>query len=228
MELDFWRQRWSRGETGFHQPHINPWLGYYYGIEGPPVEIRNKLRVFVPMCGKSTDMAWLVQNGYRVIGVECSRIAVEDFFSEHGLSYRIQQSDRFNRYIGDRIEILQGDFFQLERGDLGAITDVFDRASLIALPSPMRVDYVRKLTALLQGGARTLLIKLSYPQHEMDGPPFSVDETEVAGLYGENYRIDKLAAKDTLSQEPRFMQRGLTALTETAYRLTLEKTVRDL
>jgi thiopurine S-methyltransferase len=91
----------------------------------------------------------------------------------------------------------------------------------------MRADYVCKLSALLPVGTRTLLITLSYPQHEMDGPPFSVDDAEVMRLYSENFRIDKLAAKDALAQEPRFMQRGLTALTETAYKLTLEKPVRE-
>ena len=223
MELDFWQQRWLRGETGFHQPHINPWLGYYYGVEGPPVEIRNRLRVFVPLCGKTADMAWLVHNGFSVVGVECSSIAVQDFFREQGMQYRVSKSDRFDHYIGDRIEILHGDFFELRQDDLGIISDVFDRASLIALPPQMRADYVRKLSTLLPAGTRTLLITLSYPQQQMDGPPFSVDDTEVARLYGDSYRIDKLAAKDTLAQEPRFMQRGLTSLTETAYRLTLEK-----
>ena len=227
VELDFWQQRWLRGETGFHQPHINPWLGYYYGIDGPPVHKRNALRVFVPLCGKTADMAWLVQNGFGIVGVECSHIAVQDFFREQNLQYRVEQSDRFDRYIGDRIEILHGDFFELQQDDLGEVSDVFDRASLIALPPEMRTDYVRKLTGLLPGGTRTLLITLSYPQQQMDGPPFSVDDAEVMRLYGEHYRIDKLAAKDTLAQEPRFMQRGLTALTETAYRLTLEKPVHD-
>lgn len=223
MELDFWRQSWLQGETGFHQTEINPWLGYYFDIKGPAVARRAAMRVFVPLCGKTADMAWLARNGYRVVGVECSRIAVEDFFSEQGLHYRLQQSDRFDRYIGDRIEILLGDFFQLERGDLGEITDVFDRASLIALPQPMRADYARKLTSLMPGGTRTLLITLSYPQHEMQGPPFSVDAGEVIRLYGEHHHIDRLAAKDTLSQEPRFQQRGLSSLTETAYRLILEQ-----
>lgn len=226
MELDFWHQRWLRGETGFHQPHISPWLGYYYGIEGPPDDRRSELRVFVPLCGKTADMAWLVHNGFSVVGVECSSIAVDDFFREQGLQYRVDKSDRFERYIGDRIEILHGDFFELLQDDLGEVSDVFDRASLIALPQQMRADYVSKLSSLLPVGTRTLLITLSYPQQQMDGPPFSVDEAEVARLYGENYRIEKLAAKDALAQEPRFMRRGLTSLTESAYKLTLEKPIR--
>jgi len=228
VELDFWQQRWLHGETGFHQPHINPWLDYYYGAKGPPAHRRGELRIFVPLCGKTADMAWLVQNGFGVVGVECSSIAVNDFFREQGLRYRVRKSDRFDRYIGDRIEILHGDFFELQQHDLGEVSDVFDRASLIALPPAMRVEYVRKLDTLLTAGTRTLLVTLSYPQSQMDGPPFSVDEAEVTRLYGENYRIEKLGEKDTLSQEPRFSQRGLTALTETAYRLTLEKSVRDL
>ena len=40
MEIDFWLERWNRGETGFHQQHVNPYLGYYYGELGPPPEKR--------------------------------------------------------------------------------------------------------------------------------------------------------------------------------------------
>jgi hypothetical protein len=39
-------------------------------------------------------------------------------------------------------------------------------------------------------------------------------------LYSEKFKIDKLLGKDILADEPRFQQRGLTALYETAYKLT--------
>jgi thiopurine S-methyltransferase len=54
----------------------------------------------------------------------------------------------------------------------------------------------------------------------MDGPPFSVSEEEVHELYNNDFKIEKLAEKEVIDNEPRFQQRGLTALTETAYKLT--------
>ena len=79
---------------------------------------------------------------------------------------------------------------------------------------------MRKITALQKPGTRTLLISLNYPENEMDGPPFSVNEDEVSQLYSNHFRIEKLASKNILEDEPRFKKRGLTSLTETAYKLT--------
>jgi thiopurine S-methyltransferase len=91
---------------------------------------------------------------------------------------------------------------------------------MIALPETMRLDYFKKMRDLQAEGMRTLLITLTYPQNEMDGPPFSVTENELNELYGEDFKIDKLLGKDILVDEPRFQQRGLTSLYETAYKLT--------
>ena len=223
MDMAFWLERWSRGEAGFHQQHVNPYLGYYYGELGPPAEKRSKLRVFVPLCGKSKDLWWLQQNGYDSVGVECSELAVQQFFDEQQLEYSKRQMNQHVSYKSDRLEILLGDFFTLQADDIGNISDIFDRASLIALPIEMRGEYVNKITDLQKTGTRTLLITLTYPQNEMDGPPFSVSEEEVNELYSDNFRIEKLAAKDILEDEPRFKQRGLTKLTETAYKLTRYK-----
>lgn len=227
MDLDFWHDRWEKGETGFHQPTVNPYLGYFYGEKGASVDIRSTLKVFVPLCGKSMDMQWLSENGYAVIGVECSPVAVKEFVKNHGVS--IEEIDTgthikytINGELADSasIELILGDFFGLTEKDVEGVTDVFDRASLIALPEAMRSAYAKKMTELLAPGVRALLITMTYPQQEMDGPPFSVSEEEVHDLYHENFNIDKILVKDILIDEPRFQQRGLTSLVETAYKLT--------
>ena len=226
MQQDFWIERWQKGETGFHQEQLNPYLGYFYGEKGAPLEKRQSLKVFVPLCGKSVDMLWLAQNGYEVLGIECSEIAVKAFFETHNLEYQLVEGKPFARYISEakegqaRIEILQGDFFDLVLEELNGVTDIYDRASMIALPEEMRLDYFNKMIELQGQGMRTLLITLTYPQQEMNGPPFSVTENELNELYGEKFRIDKLLGKDILADEPKFKQRGLTALYETAYKLT--------
>ena len=226
MQQDFWLERWQKGETGFHQEQLNPYLAYFYGEKGVPIETRQSLKVFVPLCGKSVDMLWLAQNGYQVLGIECSKIAVKDFFETKNLEYQLIEGKPFSLYVSAakesqaRIEILQGDFFDLVAGDLEGVTDIYDRASMIALPQAMRLDYFKKMMELQVEGMRTLLITLTYPQQEMSGPPFSVTEDELNDLYGSQFRIDKLLGKDILADEPRFKQRGLTSLYETAYKLT--------
>ena len=135
------------------------------------------------------DMQWLSQNGYPVVGVECSAVAVKEFVKDYGVSIEGTESDKHIKYtINDEvpdsanIELIQGDFFELTVADLEDVTDVFDRASLIALPEAMRKSYAEKMMELLNPGVRTLLITLTYPQHEMDGPPFSVSEEDALAL----------------------------------------------
>lgn len=224
MEIDFWLERWHNDEIGFHKDQINPYLAYFYGEKGPPVEQRKNLKVFVPLCGKSKDMLWLSQNGYSVFAVECSERAVKDFFEENALNYRHAEKGQHALYMSSDqdavIEIFQGDFFALQQKDLSAVTDVYDRASLIALPLDMRKLYAEKMAELQKPGMRTLLVTLTYDQSEMKGPPFSVSEQNVRELYAENFNIEKLCFKDIIDDEPRMKQRGLSSLIETVYKLT--------
>ena len=227
MEKDFWLQRWQNEETGFHQESLNPYLGHFYGDKGPALEKRQSLKVFVPLCGKSLDMLWLAQNSYEVLGVECSEIAVKDFFEDHKLEYQVIEDKLFKRYISEasedgrrRIEILLGDFFDLSVDNLEGVTDIFDRASMIALPKAMRLQYAEKMLQLQASGIKALLITLTYPEDQMEGPPFSISEEEINKYYAKNFKIDKLIAKNIINQEPSFQKRAVTELIETAYKLT--------
>lgn len=223
MEIDFWLERWNNNQTGFHQQKINPYLIYFYGEKGPAIEQREKLKVFVPLCGKSKDMLWLSQNNYKVFGVECSDRAVKDFFEENALNYKHAEKDQHALYqssdLPSVIELFQGDFFELQQSGLDDVTDIFDRASLVALPVEMRRQYADKMTELQKPGVRTLLVTLTFDPTEMNGPPFSVTEDEVRALYSENFSIQKLLYKDVIAEETGLRNRGLTALVETVYKL---------
>ncbi|MBN4063784.1 thiopurine S-methyltransferase, partial [Cardiobacterium sp. AH-315-I02] len=216
-------QRWDANKIGFHQDKINPYLTYFYGQKGPPVEHREKLKIFVPLCGKSKDMLWLSQNGYTVFAVECSDRAVKDFFEDNALNYKLAKKDHYGLYqssdLTSMIEILQGDFFSLQKKDLDDVTDIFDRASLVALPVEMRKKYADKMAELQKPKQRTLLVTLTFDPSEMNGPPFSVTEDEVHELYSANFSIEKLCFKDVLDEETGLKNRGLTALVETVYKL---------
>lgn len=223
MEIDFWLERWNNNEIGFHQQTVNPYLAFFYGEKGPALEKRENLKIFVPLCGKSKDMLWLSQNGYKVFGVECSERAVKDFFEETNLNYRFAKKDEYALYQSSEqtseIEILQGDFFSLQQADIDGVTDIFDRASLVALPSEMRAKYAKKMAEIQKSGIRSLLVTLTYNQLEMNGPPFSVSEEDVKALYSDNFVIEKLCVKDILNDEPGFKKRGLSSLVETVYKL---------
>lgn len=214
MDPSFWHARWQANEIGFHQQEINPHLQRYWprlGVTGGTV--------FVPLCGKSRDMLWLASQGHRVLGVEISPIAAAAFFGENGLDVEPMQEVLFVRRQIAELTLLEGDFFDLTPAHLDGMTAVYDRASLIALPPPMRERYAAHMAALLPGGTPVLLVTLDYPQPEMDGPPFAVSAAEVAALFGARFDIDSLGGQDILAENPRFQARGLTRLEERVYRL---------
>ena len=217
MEHDFWHQRWHLKEIGFHQQAVNTHLARFWRT----LDAGPSGRVFVPLCGKSRDMLWLRQQGWEVIGVELSPIAVEEFFSEAALAANVSEAGDFVRYSADGIEILCGDFFQLTPEHLAGVTAVYDRASLVALPPAMRADYADLLSRLLPSDAPILLVAFDYAQDEMAGPPFSVSEEEIRQLY-RGYRIECLHREDLLAgpESTRWRDRGISRLAECVLMLT--------
>ncbi|CAG0910721.1 unnamed protein product, partial [Cyprideis torosa] len=158
---------------------------------------------------------------YKVIGIELSPVAAEQFFAENALIPTVSKQGEFAVWDCDGITILVGDFFHLTPSDLGKIDAVYDRASLIALPPEMRPDYVKHIHSLLDDGTQTLLVTMEYDQSQMNGPPFSVHEEEVRALYATSEQIDTLLTLDILPESPELERRGITSLIEKVYQLTL-------
>jgi len=80
--------------------------------------------VFVPLAGKTYDMTWLAAQGHRVLGVELSQLAVEQFFAEHALSPDIRTSRYGTQYSAHNIEVICGDAFTLDEAALADCTAV--------------------------------------------------------------------------------------------------------
>ncbi len=219
MDYDFWRDRWRSNEIGFHQPDYNPWLVKYW----PGLGLADGARVFVPLCGKSLDMRWLVAQGHQVQGIELIEAAIEGFFAELGEPYERKWLDRFARYRGRNIELWCGDFFQLTAADLQAPAAVFDRAALVALPEKQRYHYADHLLRIIPDGAQILLLTLEYPQERVAGPPFSVSAEEVTIHFEERCAVERLQARPTDVLPPKFKARGVDEAVESVYRITKER-----
>jgi thiopurine S-methyltransferase len=215
MDPQFWHERYQRRETGWHQQEINAHLQEFW----QQLRLPTAGQVFVPLCGKSLDLLWLRAQRHAVLGVEISPIAVREFFAENGLSPTVTRHGHFERCEADGLTVLCGDFFALDAATLQEVAGVYDRASLIALPPPMRARYAHHLAHILPGQAAILLVTMEYQQAEMTGPPFAVHEDEVRQLYEPRYHVARLFEKDIYAENPRLRERGLSALREKVYRL---------
>ncbi len=215
MHSDFWLQRWQDGQIGFHRSDVMPLLQKHW----PSLELPTGSRVLVPLCGKTLDMHWLAAQGHRVLGVELSALAVEQFFSEAGLTPQRHRTAFGEHYSAGPIEIICGDAFALDEAVLADIAGVYDRAALIALPPPLRQQYRDTLYARLPQGCRGVLITLEYPQDEKQGPPFSVDQADVEQLFTAPWQTTLLERRDILDQQPDFRAQGVSALSTAVYQL---------
>lgn len=215
MDAEFWHRRWQENQIGFHQPEATPLLQAHW----PGIGASADARVFVPLAGKSLDMVWLASQGHRVLGVELSPLAVTQFFEENALRPEIVETAYGRSHRAGPIELILGDAFALPAEVLADCAAVYDRAALIALPPELRERYVAELYARLPHGCRGLLISMEYPQHEKDGPPFSVDENEVRERFGACWTVELLEREDILATQPSFVAQGVTALANCAYRL---------
>jgi thiopurine S-methyltransferase len=192
MDANFWRQKWEQNEIAFHEPEANPALVQHWGAMG----LQPGSRVFVPLCGKTLDIHWLLAQGYRVAGAELTELAVQQLFAELGVPEpRITDRGKVRHYSAEGIDIFVGDIFDLTREELGAVDAVYDRAALVALPEEMRARYAAHLMELTER-APQLLICYVYDQSAMAGPPFAISDAEVARHYAGTYEVTRLASAE--------------------------------
>ncbi|WP_419909733.1 thiopurine S-methyltransferase [Hoeflea sp.] len=187
MEEAFWQERWRLNQTAFHEGRPNRLLLEHFDR----LALGAGDTVFVPLCGKTMDLDWLYERRLRVVGIEFNREAVEEVFSRLSLVPDMQHTGKLIRFKAGSLEIFVGDFFELTGAMLGHMDAIYDRAALVALPKETRPGYAAHL-AKIGGRARQLLISFDYDQGRMDGPPFSVPETEIRAINRTAYRIECL------------------------------------
>eukprot|EP00980_Cylindrotheca_fusiformis_P014945 scaffold4095_cov117-Cylindrotheca_fusiformis.AAC.2 len=186
-------------------------------------------RVFVPLCGKTVDMAYLTSVAGEVVGVEGIQTALEEFAEEQPDLQIVRAEDKndgFTRFVGKKIALLKGDFFTLTSEHTNGMFDaIYDRGSMVAIQPSLRSDYIDVVGRLLAKGGKILLVALDRRGTEeavKNGPPFSVPEATVRELYeGLDWveSITMLEQTDTLTEEKKEQSsyQGLDQLLQTVY-----------
>ena len=210
-----WISRWESNRIGWHAEQVNRHLNKYLDR----FELSFGESVFVPLCGKTNDMQYLLEKNIKVIGVEMSNIAIEQFFSENNLDYSVSKIGQFVLYEGDRIILYCGDFFDLDSKHLENVKAIYDRASLIALDEDLRQKYAKHLSDIIEFDARILLLTLNYPQHQRSGPPFAVSKEEVKQLFNGSFDIQELYCIEDIENEPMFQNLGVDFVEKAVYLL---------
>lgn len=191
MAGNFWHNKWARNEIAFHRSTVNPHL--VNNIE--TLSLAKGSLIFLPLCGKTLDIAWLLSIGYRIAGVELVEAAIEQLFAELGMQPRISIVGNIKVYSAKNIDIFVGDIFELSKEMLGSVDAIYDRAALVALPEEIRSQYASHLMKITQQSPQ-LLIAYHYDQSIVQGPPFSISNEEVELHYKSNYDLSLLVSID--------------------------------
>ena len=191
MDRQFWYERWESNRIGFHSSKPNPSLVAHVNELG----LNEGDRVFLPLCGKTLDIGWLLAKGYQVAGAELSKIAIDQLFAEMEVVPEVKNLGEILHYSAPMADIYVGDVFDMTSEMIGNIDAVYDRAALVALPADMRTRYTSHLVEITKN-ATQLLLTFSYDQSLMDGPPFSIRDEEVESHYEMSYALLKIESHD--------------------------------
>jgi len=187
MSNQLWLQRWEEKNIGWHEKGVNQFLENYFHL----LNLEKDSTIFLPLCGKTRDISWLLNHGYNVVGCELSGVAISELFEELGKVPKISIVDNFKVYSSHGITIFEGDIFNLTKELVGKINAIYDRAALVALPLELRTQY----TALLQNitnNAKQLLITVLYEQELHNRTPYSISKEEIGLHYQKCYTITKI------------------------------------
>lgn len=214
-----WLALWRNSDSQeFHKTTVNQYLSCFFSAPAP----QTGNRVFVPLCGKSLDMLWLAQQGYQVIGVEISPVAIKAFFEENELKANKSNHGNFSCWTHNNISLLHGDYFALSAVDLGTIDLVYDCAALTAFDSKSRQAYVRHLLNLIPAPLDVLLLTVEDQNEYLSLDDVPLIDEELFSLYDKDFTIHLEQVDKVL--EPSTSQRASQLCLYKAYRLT-RKTV---
>ncbi|MBL1420718.1 MAG: thiopurine S-methyltransferase [Alphaproteobacteria bacterium] len=192
MQADFWHQKWRDNKIGFHENAPNSLLTNNFA----QLNLAKNSRIFIPLCGKTLDIAWLLSKGHYVIGAELSQMAIEQLFEALKLVPQITNLGKLQHYKAENIDIFVGDIFELTSDMIGQIALIYDRAAMVALPQTTRHQYAKHMIKI-SNNAPQLLICFEYDQNLRNGPPFSVSGAEVKTHYAKHYGISLLEKSTT-------------------------------
>jgi methyl halide transferase len=162
-DAEFWRSRYRTGRT--------PWdLG---GVSAPVQTLVERWfppagRVLVPGCGRGYEALFLAARGYEVTAL--------DLVPEPLLDLRVQAQVR-----GLRLDIREGDMFDLPDTENGRYDVLLEQTCLCALHPDLYADYEALALRVLKPGGQLLGVFMQVPF--TDGPPYDNPPELVFGLF---------------------------------------------
>jgi SAM-dependent methyltransferase len=155
----YWKERYRAGETNWDLR--GPCPVFLDLLSSPRAPPKGK--VAFPGCGRGHDVRLFLEHGYDAVGF--------DFATRP-----------------EGIPVVAMDIFEIGRRYPGAFDAVVEYTCYCAIDPARRAEYAIALRAALRPGG--LLVALLFPVEAREGgPPYGIDESEIAGVLGQGMEI---------------------------------------
>jgi hypothetical protein len=166
----------------------NPTLHYNERPDDRELEVlRRKARkfpqAFVPMCGDTPVMRYLIENGYSVHGVEVSSTAMNHMLAYIEGHIPKEKFGCANLYLENLFAV---DIWNL----LPQMDFIYDRQGMSAVAPKERADYAFLLQRVLKPDGVLYIEAIHRPmiaqtKNHKNGPPYNLDEGDIRRLFPE-------------------------------------------
>ena len=137
--VKFWVSRYTNKAIDWHIEDVNPHLKSYLSIFQK--EKKDPQKIFIPLCGKTKDIPYLLSLGFEVFGVEGVAQAVEQLDAENNLGLKFDPVDSVYGTEDGKLKVFCGDLFKCPIEKWGPFDCVWDRGSFIAIDYSYRELY---------------------------------------------------------------------------------------
>ncbi|WP_445719013.1 methyltransferase domain-containing protein [Flavobacterium sp.] len=166
--MNYWEERYQKGETGWDAGTITTPLKEYID------QLTDKnLTILIPGAGNGHEFDYLINNGFKnVFVVDIAITPLENI------------KKRKPKYSS---HLINADFFSLTTTfDL-----ILEQTFFCALPPEMRQRYVEKMTSLLNPNGKLAGLLFDFPLTS-EGPPFGGSKSEYITLFSNTFSIKTL------------------------------------
>lgn len=134
-----WKNLYEIGSTPWQYLTPHPKLIQHFNAltNGSP-----NLKIFVPLCGKSKDLPYLLSLGHTVFGIEYVAQAIEELQKENNIEMEFDPVTSVYSTSDGKLKIFNGDFFQCPIENFGPFDAIWDRGSFGSFDFSLREDYV--------------------------------------------------------------------------------------
>lgn len=135
-----WENRYKIGTTVWQYLSTHPKLVQHLNSLTNGV---SNLKIFVPLCGKTKDIPYLLSLGHTVFGIEFVLQAIQELQIENDIKMELDPVTSVYSTSDGKLKIFHGDFFKCPIENFGPFDAIWDRGSFGSFDFSLREDYLQ-------------------------------------------------------------------------------------